>query len=234
MQIGAVAGQAPTETRDRGEGVMRKSVFGGAALACLLAGSAMAASPISATLTGLPAPGGYGVVNTGGYSYYTGPIAFTTTTAGNFTVFCTDLDHEVGVGGTYDYIFAPLIENGRGQAISQSVSNEIGQIASLYKNQTGAWAVAAQAAIWHLAYPDAVQTFTDTAVQVDYNVILGATYGNTGGYALALVPYGGSWPDGGPQEMVYGVPEPSTWVMMILGFAGLGLAGRRRRERDLA
>jgi hypothetical protein len=213
---------------------MRKSAFGGAALACLLAGSAMAASPVSATLTGLPASGGYGVVNTGGYSYYTGPIAFTTTTAGNFTVFCTDLNHDVWVGGTFDYIFAPLTENGLGQAISQSVSNEIGQIASLYKNQTGDWAIAAQAAIWQLAYPGIAQTFSDAAVKADYNAILVATYGNTGGYAVALVPYGGSWPDGGPQEMVYGVPEPSTWAMMMLGFAGLGLAGRRRRARDLA
>ena len=155
---------------------MRKSaLIGGVALACLLAGSALAATPISATLAGLPASGGYGVVNTGGYSYYTGPIAFTTTSAGNFTVFCTDLSHSVGVGGTYQYVFAPLIENGAGQAISQPVSNEIGQIASLYKNQTGDWAVAAQAAIWQLAYPGIPQTFSSSAVHADYNAILGAT-----------------------------------------------------------
>ena len=27
---------------------------------------------------------------------------------------------------------------------------------------------------------------------------------------------------------VEGVPEPSTWAMMLLGFAGLGFAGYRR------
>jgi hypothetical protein len=27
------------------------------------------------------------------------------------------------------------------------------------------------------------------------------------------------------------VPEPSTWAMMLLGFAGLGFAGYRRAER---
>jgi PEP-CTERM motif len=27
------------------------------------------------------------------------------------------------------------------------------------------------------------------------------------------------------------VPEPSTWAMMLLGFAGLGLAGYKARKR---
>jgi hypothetical protein len=27
-------------------------------------------------------------------------------------------------------------------------------------------------------------------------------------------------------------PEPSTWVMMLLGFAGLGYAGMRNRRRS--
>jgi hypothetical protein len=30
------------------------------------------------------------------------------------------------------------------------------------------------------------------------------------------------------------VPEPSTWAMMIVGFAGLGLAIRSRRRKALA
>jgi hypothetical protein len=31
-----------------------------------------------------------------------------------------------------------------------------------------------------------------------------------------------------------GVPEPSTWAMMMLGLAGLGLAGRRRAKSSVA
>jgi hypothetical protein len=27
------------------------------------------------------------------------------------------------------------------------------------------------------------------------------------------------------------VPEPSTWAMMLLGFAGLGFAGYRQRQK---
>jgi hypothetical protein len=30
---------------------------------------------------------------------------------------------------------------------------------------------------------------------------------------------------------VSGVPEPSTWALMLIGFAGLGFAGYRRRTR---
>ena len=31
--------------------------------------------------------------------------------------------------------------------------------------------------------------------------------------------------------LVTGVPEPSTWAMMALGFAGLGFAGYRKAQR---
>jgi hypothetical protein len=30
------------------------------------------------------------------------------------------------------------------------------------------------------------------------------------------------------------VPEPSTWAMMFMGFAGLGVAGHRRAQRARA
>ena len=33
----------------------------------------------------------------------------------------------------------------------------------------------------------------------------------------------------GSATLVQGVPEPSTWAMLLLGFAGLGYAGYRRR-----
>jgi hypothetical protein len=40
------------------------------------------------------------------------------------------------------------------------------------------------------------------------------------------VTFGSSTPGGG-------VPEPSTWAMMMLGLAGLGIAGHRRAKRGL-
>jgi hypothetical protein len=33
---------------------------------------------------------------------------------------------------------------------------------------------------------------------------------------------------GGSAQLTTGVPEPSTWAMMLIGFAGLGYAGYRR------
>jgi hypothetical protein len=33
---------------------------------------------------------------------------------------------------------------------------------------------------------------------------------------------------------VKGVPEPSTWAMMLLGFVGLGYAGLRRRKASVS
>jgi hypothetical protein len=32
-------------------------------------------------------------------------------------------------------------------------------------------------------------------------------------------------------SQIYSVPEPSTWVMMLIGFAGLGYAGWRQRSK---
>ena len=61
-----------------------------------------------------------------------------------------------------------------------------------------------------------------------------------GGYQIELilqntVPDGNgsiAWQDGGMTGLSYSaVPEPSTWAMMLLGFAGLGFAGYRGAKR---
>ena len=36
----------------------------------------------------------------------------------------------------------------------------------------------------------------------------------------------------GTMTPVIAVPEPSTWAMLIIGFAGLGYAGFRRAKRN--
>ena len=40
----------------------------------------------------------------------------------------------------------------------------------------------------------------------------------------------GSQSFGGSAELTTEVPEPSTWAMMLLGFAGLGLVGYRKAK----
>jgi hypothetical protein len=37
-----------------------------------------------------------------------------------------------------------------------------------------------------------------------------------------------------PERSITTVPEPSTWAMMLLGFAGLSFAGYRASRRDAA
>jgi hypothetical protein len=39
----------------------------------------------------------------------------------------------------------------------------------------------------------------------------------------------GECPGCGPNPNIGGVPEPSTWAMMILGFAGVGFMAYRRK-----
>ena len=218
---------------------MKNRLLAAAAVACLAAtGSAEAATPFWVTLTGFPAQNAGNIVSTD--TFYTGPIAFTTTSSKTFTAFCTDLDHNVAGGGQYEYVLGFLTENGAGSPIGQPISNEIGEIAQTYRNATDDWSIAAQAAIWKLAYPGLNQTISDPTVLADYNTILGRTYVNTGGYATALIPYGysPSWPGGGgfnpPQAMVVGVPEPATWATMLIGFGFLGFAGYRRKARVAA
>jgi hypothetical protein len=48
-------------------------------------------------------------------------------------------------------------------------------------------------------------------------------------FSLSL-PAGGSLLSRG-QTIILGVPEPSTWAMMVLGFAGLGLLAHMRRRK---
>jgi hypothetical protein len=58
-----------------------------------------------------------------------------------------------------------------------------------------------------------------------------ATYDNQTFASLGLTPgnYAYTW-DGDPVTVNAMIPEASTWAMMLLGFAGLGLAGYRSRK----
>jgi PEP-CTERM motif len=63
-----------------------------------------------------------------------------------------------------------------------------------------------------------------------------STYSGATFASLGVTPgrYEWTWGSGANQNftLVIGgrpVPEPSTWAMMLLGFAGLGLAGYRAR-----
>jgi hypothetical protein len=174
------------------------------------------------------------------YSYYTGPVVFSLDGGGSLTVYCVDLNHFLAGSGMYTT--GILDHNGEGQTITEFDSNRIGHIAAI-----GAAALthsdladqdlaaAAQAAIWDIAYDGDHPSTTsgDTIFNGDLATLLVDHFANVGFATALLVPAGVD-----NQEMVTGfaasAPEPSTWAMMLLGFAGLGYAGFRRTRQPVA
>ena len=69
------------------------------------------------------------------------------------------------------------------------------------------------------ALTNAYVTFTG----LSFDKIVLASSGNS--FEFDNISYGSNLDNVGP------VPEPSTWAMMLLGFAGIGFAYRRRRSR---
>lgn len=179
------------------------------------------------------------------YSYYTGPVVLTLTDNSMLPVYCADLNNYLAGSGTYTV--GILNKNGEGQTISEFNSNRIGHIAALGFAALAAGgeanldlAAAAQAAIWDISYDmdSAVSTVNgstadDLAIQADITTFLTELFANTG-YAIAYIPINGSV----NQEMVGGlsstIPEPSTWAMMLTGFALIGGFGWRRARTPRA
>jgi hypothetical protein len=211
--------------------------------------SALLASTIAAKATEITVtdyqlndPDAFYSATTEGYNFYTGPITLVTTN-GTINVYCADLEHTIYPGTTYTYAYQPLTENGQGVALSEALSNKLGQIATIGLNAFAHGdeneAAAAEAAIWSLEY-STTSSISPGVLDNDYLSLMNATYTNTGTYALALTPYGENWPlnSGASQQMIVGlasgVPETSTWAMMGIGFLGLAFAGFRQRKNRLA
>jgi Thioester domain/PEP-CTERM motif len=179
-----------------------------------------------------------------GYSYYDGPVLLNTS-QGGILAYCVDLNHELH---GQDYNFANLTESGAGVTLTQAESNRIGRIAIAgfaaegLPTPDGQFAAAAQLAIWSIAYnttPTFFNTTQDPNIITDFNFLMGSAFEGGGNYATAIIPTGG-WPgsSAASQEMVIGlqagVPEPSTWAMLISGFGLMGVFGWRKRTARYA
>jgi hypothetical protein len=209
---------------------MKKILIGTA----LAVGLSTAAHATDITVTGYDTPDtqAFGTGEVLGYSYYDGPITLHVAGGADIVVYCADISHELQAAV---YETGALTQNGLGGLISQSLSNRIGNIAELgFASNDGLFQSAAQLAIWSLEY-NVTPTFYNATVQSDFATLLGDVFANNGAYASALIPTDG-WPTNlsASQQMVTGmtaVPEPSTWAMMLIGFAGLAYAATRQTKQ---
>lgn len=214
------------------------TLFGSAALVSMTACSAMAGTAFTVYGYNLPVAAAFNSVTTDGYSYYTGPFVLSTS-IGNMTVYCADLEHLI-YNTTYTYAFGQLTQNGllppSSGHLSQAASNEIGDIAGIggraFSTGDYDFAVAAQAAIWDVEYGTTSST-ANLTIADDITALLNGTYPEPSPYARVIIPYGYDWPYGGPQQLIP-VPEASTWAMMGFGFAGLAFAGFRARKTSVS
>ncbi len=163
---------------------------------------------------------------------WTTPILMTDSAGYLHIVFCDDLNHDVyvGAGQNLTYHTGKVTVDGAGNAISESVSNRMGQLASLgqsdYLQGDEQGAIAAQAAIWGLEYNIDVSS-TDTVIES--NILRDLRIAdNGGGYAIGIIS------DIGTQNQLLGgvVPEPGTWAMMVLGVLAVGVSLRLHYQQD--
>ncbi len=171
------------------------------------------------------------------------------TTSGTVDVWCVDLpDVFVQTGGTYDVGSSEVLNGSPG--VPPLTPDQIGEIGALAKYGTslvyhpGVYtpeevAAAIQIAIWDIeygvmppngfTYSPALGSPIDAAPPAPSGLI--AQYldnvgpGNPWGeYTGFKVLYTDLTPN---QTLLTTVPEPSTWAMLLLGFAGLGYGYRR-------
>jgi hypothetical protein len=198
----------------------------------LLSSTAASAFTVFDVETSLP--NNAGIVNVPGFGDpWTTPIITITTTGQTFIAYCADLFHNVTIEGNQDltYTFGLVTTNGDGVAISEATSNIMGQLARdgmidlSEDNLNGV--VAAQAAIWDVEYGVHV-TSGNKLVQSDITSLLADTHNDGAGFAHGFISSSGT------QDLIFAspalaAPETSTWIMMALGFIGLGLAARAKR-----
>ena len=170
------------------------------------------------------------------YSGYAGPLQLNTnvSTGGtqSFLAYCMDLIHILTTGQTYSLGSVGI----NGLSLNSSQIHQIDAAANIgFASSDALVQAAAQLAIWRIEYGSGLNVTTTgmnhTQELTDYNTILTEVMAAGGdGGVDAFVPTN----PGATQQMIVqvaAVPEPSTWAMMLLGFAGIVVMGARNRRR---
>ena len=187
-------------------------------------------------------------VNTTGQ--ISGLILLTTSGGQTLPVYCVDLFHDIGIGGyspglpyTTTAVTTDSADGqpGVGNPISATTAEEIQTLVNLgYAGYVGATlssneATALQDAIWTVEYNTNGSSLTVTAnATIDALAAAYVTYAeaNPAGYSIGLYPGMDGQGFGAGQGFVApSTPEAATITMMLMGFASLGLAGRRHLRK---
>ena len=236
---------------------MRKVLLG-AATALGAFGLASSAGAATVVINSSHVIGGYTVQISGGAPYsnvYEGPeamnVSFNGGPAQDITAFCVDLFHLwTGAPPAQTYVTAPVTKDshdywsGDGNTLSDSVSGQIGFLAGMGQTTSDVARLAGiQGAIWSIEYP--AFTISSPPGNPSSSPYLGYYVGLAGawatshpgfhGHANGIYSVGGSSQGFGLTQgfTTGGVPEPTTWALMIGGF-GMAGAMLRHRRRQLA
>ncbi|MBL8588037.1 MAG: PEP-CTERM sorting domain-containing protein [Methylobacteriaceae bacterium] len=170
-----------------------------------------------------------------------GQIKLDVVGAPDVLAWCVDIYHTLRNSGTYS--FGPLVNDSATPTPHALSAATIGKIGALVNHGDDLIAAAStlaqkrdigaaiQLAIWKTEYSGLSYTASGavTGLVNTYlgNIASGAWAPDSSIRALTF--------QGNGQTLVTGVPEPSTWAMMLIGFLGLAMAtSRRRKEAALA
>jgi hypothetical protein len=185
---------------------------------------------------------------------YSTPIQLTTTGGSSFWVYCVDIFHNISVpSGPINYGTQALITDNNpaggnpaglahvGFGITAPQSAEIAWLAGVGigiagSNGSQLQAAEIQSAIWEIEYGGSIVATNGAAFTTDVNGwILNAQAATADGGPLATEVHsleGTQSFVGTDPSLTTGIPEPSTWAMMILGFAGVGFMSYRRKPKS--
>ena len=187
------------------------------------------------------------VVFQANYGLGSGPPTF------NFLGFCVDIYHNISVGINgqsnlgLQYQTKTFDRDGNGGVLGATT---IAKIANLVTIGTNIWKASARPS-FALNANDAFELAAIQGaiwqVETGYNVYGGSLAGldSRTDYYAGLMPSGhnsiqviynydptktAALTSGGRQAFAFAVPEPATWLMMIMGFGSVGAVLRRRRQ----